>query len=46
MDDVQAKNRVDIAKNSKNDTDLTGGYILEYKHGDNPKNEPTINNTM
>ena len=43
---VQNKNRLDIAKLSKDDDDITGGYIIEYKHGDNPKNEPAINLTM
>lgn len=43
---VQNKNRLDIAKLTKDDDDITGGYIIEYKHGDNPKNEPSINLTM
>lgn len=43
---VQNKNRLDIAKLREDDEDITGGYIIEYKHGDNAKNEPEINCTM
>ncbi|KAL3138924.1 hypothetical protein ABBQ32_005741 [Trebouxia sp. C0010 RCD-2024] len=39
----QNKNRLNIAKLRVDDEDITGGYIIEYKHGDNPKNEPEIN---
>lgn len=43
---LQNKNRLDIAKLTEDDDDITGGYIIEYKHGDNPKNDPEINCTM
>ena len=43
---LQNKNRLDIAKLREDDEDITGGYIMEYKHGDNAKNEPEINCTM
>lgn len=43
---VQNTNRLDIAKLRDDDEDITGGYIIEYKHGDNAKNEPEINLTM
>ena len=46
LENVQTKERLDLAKLKTNDTDITGGYILEYRHGDNFKNEPTINSTM
>ena len=45
-DVVQNTNRLDIAKLREDDEDITGGYIIEYKHGDNAKNEPEINCTM
>lgn len=43
---TQTKPRLDLAKLKSDDDDITGGYILEYRHGDNFKNEPTINSTM
>ena len=43
---VQTKPRLDLAKLKDDDDDITGGYILEYRHGDNFKDEPTINSTM
>ena len=43
---LQTPDRLNLSKLKKEDDDITGGYILEYKHGDNPKGQPTINNTM
>jgi len=43
---MQSKPRLNLAKLKDDDNDITGGYILEYRHGDNFKNEPTINSTM
>ncbi|DBA72087.1 TPA: hypothetical protein ACH3X2_010812 [Trebouxia sp. C0005] len=42
----QSKPRLNLAKLKDDDHDITGGYILEYRHGDNFKNEPTINSTI
>ncbi|DBB02648.1 TPA: hypothetical protein ACH3X3_011616 [Trebouxia sp. C0006] len=41
-----SKPRLNLAKLKDDDNDITGGYILEYRHGDNAKNEPTINSTI
>ena len=43
---MQSKPRLNLAKLKDDDDDITGGYILEYRHGDNFKDEPTINSTM
>ena len=42
---MQETNRVNIADNN-NPSDITGGYLAEFKHGQNPDNLPTINGTV
>ena len=39
---LQETNRINVADNS-DPTDITGGYMAEFKHAQNPDNLPTIN---
>ena len=42
---VQGKDRINVTDNN-DPSDITGGYIGEYKHGQNEKGQPTINGTF
>jgi hypothetical protein len=42
---MQGKNRINIANNT-NPADITGGYLAEFSHEQNPKNLPTVNGTI
>lgn len=42
---MQESNRISIANNT-DPNDITGGYLAEFKHAQNPDNLPTINGTV
>lgn len=42
---MQESQRINIADNN-NPSDITGGYLAEFKHSQNPDNLPTINGSV
>lgn len=41
----QEPSRVNISAND-NPKDITGGYMMQYKHSQNPDNLPTVNGSV